>query len=43
MVVSSAPRYILEMLLAFQVENEVWLVLEHADGGDLFGSSVSIA
>ncbi|CAJ1338029.1 unnamed protein product [Effrenium voratum] len=31
------PQYILEMLSAFQVENEVWLVLEHADGGDLFG------
>ena len=27
----------LEMLSAFQVSEEIWLVLENADGGDLFG------
>ena len=31
------PRYLLEMLSAFQVSEEIWLVLENADGGDLFG------
>ena len=29
-------RYLLEMLSAFQVDEEIWLVLENADGGDLF-------
>eukprot|EP00438_Fugacium_kawagutii_P021082 Skav205905 [mRNA] locus=scaffold123:408432:411273:+ [translate_table: standard] len=31
------PEYILEMLVAFRQDEDVWLVLEHADGGDLFG------
>ncbi|CAE7031322.1 fhkA [Symbiodinium natans] len=31
------PQYLLEMLSAFQVSDEIWLVLENADGGDLFG------
>ena len=30
------PEYILEMLVAFQHKDEIWLVLEYADGGDLF-------
>ena len=30
------PEYILEMLVAFQHQDEIWLVLEYADGGDLF-------
>ncbi|CAK8995064.1 unnamed protein product [Durusdinium trenchii] len=30
------PAYILEMLFALQMDQEVWLVLEHAEGGDLF-------
>ncbi|CAE7663575.1 SMU1 [Symbiodinium necroappetens] len=33
----NAPQYLLEMLSAFQVSEEIWLVLENADGGDLFG------
>ena len=24
------------MLFAFKLDQEIWLVLEHADGGDLF-------
>lgn len=31
------PEYILEMRQAFFAQEDVWLVLEHADGGDLFG------
>lgn len=30
------PSYILKMHAAFQAEDEMWLVLENADGGDLF-------
>jgi serine/threonine protein kinase len=30
------PDYILRMHTVFQRGNDVWLVLEHADGGDLF-------
>lgn len=30
------PRYLLKMYLAFQPDRDIWLVLEHADGGDLF-------
>eukprot|EP00439_Symbiodinium_sp_Y106_P073581 s499_g13.t3 len=33
----NTPQYLLEMLSAFQVSEEIWLVLENADGGDLFG------
>jgi len=31
------PQYILQMRAAFQAESDVWLILENADGGDLFG------
>ena len=35
-------RYLLEMLSAFQIEEEIWLVLENADGGDLFGRTIDL-
>ena len=35
-------RYLLEMLSAFQIEEEIWLVLENADGGDLFGRAIDL-
>lgn len=31
------PDYILKMYVAFDAGDEIWLVLEHADEGDLFG------
>lgn len=31
------PEYVLKMYAAFHATNDIWLVLEQADGGDLFG------
>jgi len=31
------PQYLLKMHTVFESGSDVWLVLEHADGGDLFG------
>lgn len=30
------PQYLLKMHAAFHAESDVWMVLEHADGGDMF-------